>query len=193
VAPNWPTAAGLAESRRTAARVSRGAISFSSSSHFPLRLYSKFMKPVMLPPGRAKVSTKPAPTGSETSTNTIGRVRVACRNAATLSVPLANMRSGNQRDQFRRVSAIAIDIVLAPAGVGPDVAAAAPSQLLQGLLECRQLDLAAWIVRGPVHEHTEPPHALGLLRARRERPRCRCAAEQRDEIVLPQGWHGLGN
>src|SRR5262249_17109558 len=86
-----------------------------------------------------------------------------------------------QRDQFRRVSAIAIDIVLAPAGVDPDVAAVAPSQLLQGLLERRQLDLAAWIVRGPVHEHTEPPHALGLLRPRRERPRYCRAAEQRYE------------
>ena len=69
-----------------------------------------------------------------------------------------------QRDQFRRVSAIAIDIVPAPAGVDPDVAAVAPSQLLQGLLERRQLDLAAWIVRGPVHEHTEPPHPVELLR-----------------------------
>src|SRR5262249_31318886 len=170
IAPNWPIAAGLAESRRTAARVSRGAISLSSSSHFPLRLYSKFMKPVMLPPGRAKVSTKPAPTGSETCTNTIGRVRVACRNAATLSVPLANKEVWRQRDQSRRVSAMAIDIVLPPAGVDPDVSAVAPSQLLQGLLERRQLDLTAWIVRGPVHEHTEPPHPLALLPACRERP-----------------------
>src|SRR6516225_29655 len=63
-----------------------------------------------------------------------------------------------QRDQFRRVSSIAIDIVLAPAGVDPDVAAVAPSQLLQGLLERRQLDLVAWIVRGPVHEHNLRPN-----------------------------------
>jgi hypothetical protein len=96
MAPNWPIAAGLAESRRTAARVSGGAISLS-----------------------------------------------------------------------------------APAGVDPDIAAVAPSQLLQGLLERRQLDLAAWIVRGPVHEHTEPPHPLGLLRACRNRPRhCRAAKER---------------
>src|SRR5499427_10858019 len=88
----------------------------------------------------------------------------------------------HQRDQFRRVSAIAIDIVLAPAGVDPDVAAVAPSQLLQGLLERRQLDLTAWIVRGPVHEHTEPPHPLALLPACRERPRRR-AAEQCDELA----------
>ena len=29
------------------------------------------------------------------------------------------------------------------------------------------------------HEHADPPHPLGLLRARRERPRRRRAAEQR--------------
>jgi hypothetical protein len=39
---------------------------------------------VILPPGRAKVSTKPLLTGSTTVTNTIGTVRVACCNAATL-------------------------------------------------------------------------------------------------------------
>jgi hypothetical protein len=31
--------------------------------------------------------------------------------------------------------------------------------------------------------HTDPPHALALLRTRRERPRDRCATEQRDEIA----------
>src|SRR6516164_6949585 len=90
----------------------------------------------------------------------------------------------HQRDQLRRVSAISIDIVLAPAGVDPDVAAVAPSQLLQGLLERRQLDLAAWIVRGPVHEHTEPPHRFGRLRARHNRPR-RCTAKRSYELSAP--------
>ena len=46
-------------SRRTAARVTLGAISLSSSSHFPLRVYSNRLNPVMLPPGCAKVSTNP--------------------------------------------------------------------------------------------------------------------------------------
>jgi len=35
------------------------------------------MKPVIFPPGRVKLATKPAPTGSETTTNTIGIVRVS--------------------------------------------------------------------------------------------------------------------
>jgi hypothetical protein len=39
--------------------------------------------------------------------------------------------------------------------------------LLQGLLERRKSGLTFWIVRGPVHEHTDPPHLLGLLRMRR--------------------------
>ena len=39
------------------------------------------------------------------------------------------------------------------------------------------------IVRGQVQEHADAPHPLGLLRARRERPRSRRAAEQRDELA----------
>ena len=60
---NWPIPAVMAGSRRTAARVTPGAICLSSSSHFPLKLYSNCMKPVALPPGYARLSTNPAPTG----------------------------------------------------------------------------------------------------------------------------------
>ena len=73
-------------SRRTAARVTFGAICLSSSSHFPPMLYSAVMKPVALPPGRARLSTKPAPTGSIRIGNTIGTVRVACSSGATVAV-----------------------------------------------------------------------------------------------------------
>ena len=52
------------------------------------------MKPVALPPGRARLSTKPAPTGSVTITNTIGTVRVACSNGRDVPRQLARMTSG---------------------------------------------------------------------------------------------------
>jgi hypothetical protein len=41
------------------------------------------------------------------------------------------------------------------------------------------------------HQHADAPHPLRLLRARRERPRRRGAAEQRDEIATVQliEWH----
>src|SRR5262245_46990620 len=56
ITANWlapPTDAG---SRRTAARVTPGAICLRSSSHFPAKLYSNVMKPVALPPGRGRLS-----------------------------------------------------------------------------------------------------------------------------------------
>ena len=91
---NWPIPAGRAGSQRTAARVTPGTISLSSSSHFPLKLYSNVIKPVALPPGRDRLSTKPEPTGSGTSTNTIGTVRVARSNCCVAGAPVAKITSG---------------------------------------------------------------------------------------------------
>ena len=92
--PNWAGPVGVPVSPRTATRVTPGAICLSSSSHFPLMLYSKSMKPVALPPGRARLSTKPPATGSAMIGNTIGTVRVACSNGPTVEVPGARMTSG---------------------------------------------------------------------------------------------------
>src|SRR5262249_13998133 len=52
------------------------------------------MKPVALRPGRAKLSTNPAPTGSAMPTNTIGIVWVACSSGATPALESARMTSG---------------------------------------------------------------------------------------------------
>src|SRR6185436_11863160 len=126
MAPNCPIPEAMAGSRRTAARVTPGAISLSSSSHFPLRPYSNMRKPVALPPGRARLATKPAPTGSMTTTNTIGKVRVACSNQDDVR---------RERDQFGRVSAKVVGIRRGPAHVNPDVAALRPAELLEPLTE----------------------------------------------------------
>src|ERR1700738_350684 len=66
----------VAELNKKAARLMRGAISLSSSSHLPAIVGSIMVKPVALAPGRARLSTKPLPTGSATITNTTGMVRV---------------------------------------------------------------------------------------------------------------------
>src|SRR5262249_43366076 len=73
------------------------------------------------------------------------------------------------------------------------IAALDPAQLLQSLLERREADLHARIVRSPGHEHADAAHLLGLLRARRERPRGCCAAEERNEFAPPHVWHGLSS
>ena len=51
---------------------------------FPAEAEFEGGKPVTLPPGRAKLPTKPAATGSATNGNTIGTLRVACCNGTTV-------------------------------------------------------------------------------------------------------------
>jgi hypothetical protein len=49
----------------------------------------------MLPPGRGRLATRPAPTGSETITNTIGIVRVSlCNSTVTGVSAVALFRGG---------------------------------------------------------------------------------------------------
>src|SRR5262249_25293381 len=54
--------------------------------------------------------------------------------------------------------------------------------LLQPLMESCEARLSFSIIGDGLHEHADPAH-LRLLRARRQRPRRRRAAEQRDEIA----------
>ena len=77
MAANCPIPAAPVGSRKTTARLILGASCLSSSNHFPLMLYSKLVNPVALPPGRARLWTNPAPTGSVTFSITTGMVRVA--------------------------------------------------------------------------------------------------------------------
>jgi hypothetical protein len=71
-----------------------GEISLSSSSHLAVRPYSNWLKPVALPPGRDRLSTKPAPTGSGTIVNTIGMVRVTCSMGTSPALPAVTITSG---------------------------------------------------------------------------------------------------
>ena len=58
-------------------------------------LYSNSVKPVVLPPGRARPSTNPPPTGSATSAKTIGTVRVVRCSGPNVVLPIARMTSGS--------------------------------------------------------------------------------------------------
>src|SRR6516225_3123205 len=79
------------------------------------------------------------------------------------------------------ILAKAIGLTRRPSHVDVDVAADCPARLLQTLQKCGEAALPLRIVRGQVHEHPDAPHPARLLRARRERPRGHCAAEQCDE------------
>ena len=80
---------------RSATRLTLGAISLRISSHFPPIDGSKLVRPVMLPPGFAKLATKPSPIGSETCTKTIGIEAVSGRRTAKVGVLVAKRMSGD--------------------------------------------------------------------------------------------------
>src|SRR6516225_5706276 len=64
---------------------------FQQLQPFGTRAVIQRMKPVVLLPGRARLATKPAPTGSTTPINTIGIVLVSCWSAATAGLLWASM------------------------------------------------------------------------------------------------------
>ena len=183
--PNWPIPEGVAASRRTATRVTPGAISLSSSSHFPPMLYSKFMNPVALPPGRARLSTKPAPTGSTTTGNTIGTVRVACSNGPTVVAPGARMTSGASATNSAACLRISAASVVAQRVSMRTLRPMVQPNCCQPLQERPEAGLKFRIVRGCGQQHADAPHALGLLRARRERPRNSRTAQSTEKLPSP--------
>ena len=166
------TRRATAGSRRTATRVTRGAISLSSSSHFPLMLNSNEVNPVALPPGRARLSTQPPPTGSID-------VHEHDRHGAARLLQRAHDRrhSGQddirrERNQFRRVSAKALEHRRRPSGsrsarCGRRSSPVACSPCANAAMRA----CSSGSLRAPGHQHADAPHPLGLLRARRERPR----------------------
>src|SRR5215475_6948725 len=70
-----------------------------------------------------------------------------------------------------------------PTPVNADVAILRPTELLKSLPKRRVAVLSFPVVLGKRLEHADAPHAVGLLRARRVRPRGRGATEQRNEIA----------
>src|SRR5262249_14717504 len=117
-------------SRRIATRVTLGAVSLSNSSHLAAMLYSVPIKPVTLPPGRARLSTKPALTGSPNTGDTIGTVRVACSNGPPVEAPWGSSTSGDDRSQLCCVLANSSGIARGPMDINPHVLANALACLL---------------------------------------------------------------
>ena len=80
-----------------------GTTSRKSSIRLAARSVDWFDRPVTLPPGRARLATRPVPTGSPADANTIGITDVTCFAAMTFAVPAVTMTS-----TFRRTNSAAI-------------------------------------------------------------------------------------
>jgi hypothetical protein len=90
-----------------------------------------------------------------------------------------------ERDEFLRVSTHNVAIAgTTKAVIELDVAPFGPTQLLQSLSQHRIAGLSVRVGFEDARNDADAPHPLRLLLcARRERPSCRRATEQRDEIA----------
>ena len=93
-----PTLAKIANRRRP------GTTSCNSSTRLPAASVNWFDRPVMLPPGRARLSTTPMPTGSATAANTIGMADVPCFAARIFAVACVTMTSTLSRTNSAMIS-----------------------------------------------------------------------------------------
>src|SRR6516225_10549455 len=138
-----PSAFGLFGLTSTAITPALGASSVSSSTSLGISSVVMLVKPVMLPPGRARLATRPIPTGSPALMKTIGIVEVALFAASaggvlpvvTITSTLWATRSASSRFPARRASNNAIERrYRAPVPLNPigdnlsDVAACAKAQ-----------------------------------------------------------------
>src|SRR5262249_11732104 len=119
----------------------------------------------------------------------IGHVDENNGDCAALLHKCGDLRRGLNEHHFRSLfdnlfckAPHPIGITSRPAIVGPEVTAVGPAQSLQSLAERGQVPTTFRIIRTP-HQHRDLPHPLALLRARRERPDGRGAAEQRYECA----------
>src|SRR5262245_48305985 len=85
--PSSITCIGLAAFQSTATCETLRTTSLSSSKRFPSISTEIEVNPVMLPPGRARLATRPVATGSPTATMTRGTVLVAFLTASEAGVP----------------------------------------------------------------------------------------------------------
>src|SRR3954469_25103449 len=94
---------GFEESHRIAKRESFGASVCRMSRRLALRSGAISELPVALPPGRARLATRPVPTGSLLAPSTIGIVPVAFLAAKPAGVPAVTMMSTRARQFFGKI------------------------------------------------------------------------------------------
>jgi hypothetical protein len=137
------------------------------------------MKPVALPPGRARLSTKPAPTGSPASGKTTGIVWVQEGRHGRVAGRQNDIR--RERDQLLRVPANLNRIGRGPARFDANVAADGPAQERELLIKRREPRLKHGIFRSPEQQDSNGFHLLAL-RTRHQRPCGRRTGNNPDEI-----------
>jgi len=97
-------------------------------------------------------------------------------------VGLRNDQIRPRCDRFFCVSAHPLNVPSREAVIKLNIPVYGPSEHLQSCVQCLGTGARFSIIRY-AHQHENPPHALRLLRKHSQRPRSRCAPEERDEVA----------
>src|SRR6266496_2736605 len=160
-----------------AKRASPGKTSRKISSRLAARSAARFDRPVTFAPGRASEATIPVPTGSPATGKTIGMTEVArlpCRKGRLGSDCVNEIDL--EPDELGRYLGKAIGASLRPAIVDGNGATLNPTEFVQATHKCVGPGALTYLRAGA---QKSDGRQLRLLRACRERPRSRRAAERR--------------
>src|SRR5262245_21870482 len=163
---------------RMARLESPGIKSWKISITLPLMPAARLVRPVTLLPGRGRLCTARVVNGSAELVMTIGIVHVRASTARAVLPPSTTMRSTPEFTSSDCQPGQVRHAAVAPFCDQDEIASLHIALLGQRLQKRLQLALK----RRREAQETDPPQALALLRARRERPRGR-ASEQRDELA----------
>src|SRR5262245_31767233 len=156
-----------------------GTASRKSSSRLPARSAAWDDRPVTLPPGRARLGTRPVPIGSFAAANTIGTTDVTCFAAST-----AHSRRYDhidlESDELSGNLAEALGTSLRPTILDRQGATLDPAEFAQSLNKGG--DPCTPGGRRSRSKEPNDRHLRWLLRARRERP-CSRSTKERDEFA----------
>ena len=103
----------------------------------------------MLPPGRARLATRPAPTGSPATANTIGMTDVACFAAITGRGAISDDDIDLELDELCRDLGKALDASLRPAVFDRNVTTLDPAEFTQPPHKCGSPMTLSRSGRGP--------------------------------------------
>src|SRR5208282_1680403 len=87
-----------------------------------------------------------------------------------------------QIDQLLCKNFDAADVTASPTVIDLEIAALAPTELVETLPKCLNARTCVRVVLGGRHQNANPTHPLALLRPRGERPRERSAAKGGNEL-----------
>ena len=123
--------AGLPSLNNAPTRWSPGSASWQISSRLPISSLLNKDRPVMLPPGRARLATSPSPTASMLAAMTIGIVDVASFAAFVAGNNAVTMTSGLRRTNSAASAGSRSGLPLGPAVLDGEVLALDIAEFVQ--------------------------------------------------------------